>query len=566
MILKLAARRLEAGSLLGKAHLATIALGIIVLGALLIERTGAELFVPWRWVLPALVAAALIVTVRLWFAGRRSELEVAVEVDRRLELREKLSTALHCRDRTDAFARAAIEDAVGAARDPRTREMVRRHFAVASPRRWWLSPLAVVLVVGAFFIPPVDLFANDAEPDATVNEVVRERDEAIEAVMRPIERNPQLRDEMSDVLGELSEDGTDPEALKTRRDVQRDAVKKLTDINKRLDDILNGPKGKSAESVKSALEKLRSPEEGPARDLAEALAGGDFKGAREALEKMAAEARDGGLDAEKLAKQLDDLAAQLEQLAGQQKQIEDLLKDAGMNPQLAQNPQLLQRALRDNPNLNDQQKQQLQQMMQGRQAAAQMLQGLGQGLAQMGQGLGQGQMGQAGQQAAGQLAQMEALQQMLMEAQAAANAVQGQCEGLGQGLGMNQAMQQWMNGRGGAFGNRGQGAGGQAPITRTPTGRKVVKSPTKTTEGDIIARQFVDGPQIVGESKAAMRQVAEVVNRGYDEATVEEQLPRKYHEPHMHYFGELKRLVETVEIEDGGGEPDAEGEGSGAEE
>ena len=56
-----------------------------------------------------------------------------------------------------------------------------------------------------------------------------------------------------------------------------------------------------------------------------------------------------------------------------------------------------------------------------------------------------------------------------------------------------------------------------------------------------------------------MREVAGAVNRGYEEAVGEDQLPRKYHEAHMHYFGELKKLVEAVE-EKGADSDEAAGE------
>ncbi len=554
-ILSIAARRLATISLLHRLHGALVLLAVAVIALLAAERIGPRLFIPWQWVAPALVAAALAVAIPLWYRARRSEIEVALEVDDRLELREKLSTALHVRNRADPFAQAAVQDAVAAARDPRTRELVRRKFPVTSPPRWWIGMLLVLAAVGAWFIPPQDLFARQPDDEKLVGQTVRERDDAIEAVIAPIERNPELRGEFSDLLGELSNKGTDPEALRTRQDVQRDAVKKLTDLNRRLDEIVNGEKGKTAESVEKALEQLRTPEDGPAKELADALAKGDFKAAKEALDKLLAKAESGSpQEKEAIAQQMQDLGAQLDQLAQQQKQMEDLLRNAGMNPQLAQNPQALQQAIQDNPNLNDQQKQQLQQMMQAQQAAGQMCRGLGQGMGQLAQQIMQGGGGQAGQNVGDQLNEMEALQQMLQEARAAMEAAQGQCQGLGQGLGMAQAMDQWLQGRG-AFGGPGQGAGGEAPITPTPTGTKTVKSPTQTTAGDIIARQFIDGPQIVGESRAQIRQVAGAVNEGYEESLDEDQLPRKYHEAHLHYFGELKKLVEAVEQKAAGDKP-----------
>ncbi len=523
-----------------------IGLGILVVLLLAAERVGAALFIPWGWLGPLMAVLGLLVAIRLWMGRRRTDLQLAVDVDGRLELREKLSTALHVVDRDDPFARAAIEDAILTARDPKTREQVRRWFAVGSPDRWWLSPLVIAVALGLWFVDPQNLFASDSQDEATITETVRQHDDAIEAVVKPIRNSPQLREELSDLLDDLARDATDPDALKTRQDIRRNAIKKLTDLDKRLDDIINGEKGKTVEAIKAALEKLRTPTDGPAKDLADALASGDFEAAQEALAKLMQDLQNGELTDEQkkqLAKQLADMAEQMKQLAEQQKQLEDMLKRAGLDPQLVQNPQALQQAIANNPNLTQQQKQQLQQMAQAQQAAQQMARGLAQGMNQMAQQLLQGQMAPGGQLGE-QLSQLEAMQQLLQQAQAAAAVCRGQTKGLGQGLAMQQAMQMWS--QGGAFGNRGYGAGGKAPISPTPTGTKLVHSPSQSTPGDIIARQFIDGPVIVGESKAKLRAIAEAVDEGFDEAQSDQQVPPKYWEAHMHYFGELKKRVEAT--------------------
>ncbi len=561
-ILRMAGHRLEAGSLLRCLNTTVIGLGILVVLMLGAERVGAALFLPWGWLGPLVAVLAMLIATRLWMARRRTELQVAVDVDGRLELREKLSTALHVVDRDDPFARAAIEDAILTARDPRTREQVRRRFTVESPDRWWLSPLVIAVASGLWFVEPQNLFASESQDEAEITETVRQRDDAIEAVIKPILNSPELREELADLLGDLNPDATDADALKTRQEVRRDAIKKLTDLDKRLDDIINGEKGKTAEAIKAALQKLKTPSDGPAKDLADALARSDFKAAQEALAKLMQELQNGKLtdeQKEQLAKQLADLAEQMKQLAQQQQQLQDMLKQAGLDPQLAQNPQALQQAIANNPNLNQQQKQQLQQMAQAQQAAQQMFQGLAQGMSQMSQQLMQGQM-QPGGQLGEQLSQLEAMQQLLQKAQAAAAVCRGQTRGLGQGLGMQQAMQSWRQGQGGAFGNRGQGAGGKAPISPTPTGTKLVHSPSQSTPGDIIARQFIDGPVIVGESKAQLRAVAEAVGEGFDEAQSDQQVPPKYWEAHMHYFGELKKRVEATRktVEDEGAEDEGD--------
>ena len=67
-----------------------VSLGIVVLLLLAAERIGPQTFFPWQWILPGLAAVGLAVDGRLWSIARRSELQVAIEVDHRLDLHEKL--------------------------------------------------------------------------------------------------------------------------------------------------------------------------------------------------------------------------------------------------------------------------------------------------------------------------------------------------------------------------------------------------------------------------------------------------------------------------------------------
>jgi hypothetical protein len=550
-VLKIAAMRLELSSLLARANLVTIAVGAAVLALLVAERLGSALFVPWVWVLPVLAALGLAAAARLWLGARRSEIDVAIEVDDRLALRERLSTALHVRDRGDAFARAAVADAVATARDPRVREQLGRRFPVAAPPRWWLSPLVLGIAAALWFVPPIDLFARDAPPDERVNEAAARSQEAVSSVVETIKESPELSEELQNALEQLAGQTVDPEAIRDRKEIQRSALKQLTDLDRALREITEGPKGKTAEALQRALDRLQAPADGPARELADALARGDFKAAQEALNKLLEQAQQGAAEREQLAAQLRDLANQMAQLAQQQQRLQELLRQAGMDPQLAANPAALQQALQNNPNLNQMQRQQLQEMVQAQQAACKVCQGLGQGLGQLAQQVAQGGQGQmAGQQAGPmgqglqqQLNQLEAMRQMLQQAQAAAAACQGQCQGLGQGLGMQLALQQWAQqlGQGGAFGNRGQGQGGKAPIAPTPTGTKITQANAPTLPGDITFREFIDGPQITGESTRKLQQVRAAIAEAFDEAQGEMQLPQKYHRTHQHYFGELQR-------------------------
>ena len=549
-LLTVVARRLETTSFIGKLHATGIVAAVVALLLMIIDRTvSASGFVPWLWVGPGLAVLAAAVAIAMWLRHRPTESHIAVVVDEQLDLREKLATALHCQGRDDAFAQAAIEDAVKVARDPRTHERARRAFAVRPPGAWWTSPLIILAAIMVSFLQPRNLFARDAQVQPDVEQAKLEADKSIEAVIKSIESKPELSKELQ--MGELSKQGTDPNALQRPEEFKQNALKKLTDLNKKLDELLNGEKGKTLDSLEKSLNQLKTPEEGAAKELAQSLSKGDFNSAQKALQEMMQKLQSGNMSEEEkkqLAEQLQNIAEQLEKLAQQQQQLEQALKQAGMDPALAQNPQALQQALQNNQNLNQQQKQQLQQMAQAQQAAAQMCQNMGQACQQMAQACKNGQMGQM-QQGAGQMGQqlnqMEQMQQMLQQAQAAMNQCQGQCNGLGQNLNMQQAMQQWSQKNGANQGSWGRAAGGQSQYAKTPTATKIEQGKVQTVEGDIIAKQLFEGQQIRGESKAKLIEVAEAASKGVDEAQSEDLTPRVYQDAQKRYFGELEKLAKA---------------------
>ena len=546
-LLTTARTRLETSALLDRLHRVAIVAAAIGLALMIADRLPAQAFVPWMWVAPALAGLAAVIGLLWWRQRRATEQHVAVVVDERLDLREKLSTALCVQGRDDAFAQAAIEDAVNVARDARTQELVRRRFKVEPPRLWWISPLLVLAAIMISFIDPLNLFAKDRVDQRQVQQAKLEAEQAVDAIVNTIKESPQLEKELSEMIGEMSKEGTDPNApLKKPEDIKRDALKKATDIQKKLDEILNGEKGKTAEAMEQALSQLQEPEQdGDAKELADAMANGDFQKAEQAIKNMMAKLEQGQLTPEQkqaAAEALDEIAKQLEELAKQQQQLEQALKQAGMDPNLANNPQAMQQAIQNAQNLNEQQKQELMQMAQAQQAAAQMCQGMAGACKNMAAGMNgqQGKAGQGAQQAGQMLNDMEALKQLLQEARLAQGQCQGQCQGLGQGLAMKQ---------GGAFGQRGQGRGGKAPIAPTPTGTKETKAEVNTVDGDIIAKTLFEGQQVRGESKAEIVKVIEQERKGFDEGQQDEATHRKYQEAQQHYFGELEKLTKALQEE-----------------
>lgn len=552
-LLREAARRLEASVFFAKAHVVAVVVASIVLALMVADRMFAAAFVPWVWLVPVLLVIALAAAVAMWARSRPNELHVALLVDERLDLREKLSTALHVADRDDAFARAAVEDAVAVARDPRNHERTRRQFRVTSPNGWWVSPSLMAMAVLISLLDPLDLFARETPEAPEVTAARHEVREALDAVMQQIQEQPQLMNELSDILGDLGDAGNDKDAFKSPEQVRREAIKRVTNLNERLQDILSGEQGKTMEAIEQSMKQMRTPQEGPAKELAEAMAAGDFQAAQQALQDLIEKVESGEMSPEQqeqLVEQLKDLAQQLNEMAQQQKQLEDALKQAGMDPQLANNPEALKQAIENNQNLNEQQRQQLQQMAQAQQASNEMCQNLGAAASALAQALEAGQMGEGAGQMSDQLSQLEQLQMLLEQAQMAQGMCQGSCQGLGQGLGMQAAMQGWMQGQGM---NRGQG-GGPRGVAPTPTRTREVRAEGQTGEGDIIARMLVQGPQTVGESRITPSQIIAEVVEGFEEGLDEDQLPRKYHEAQKRYFGELERRAREAEQTSGTGE------------
>jgi hypothetical protein len=547
-LLRIAARRVEMSLLLSKLHESALVAACIALALMIADRLPAASFVPWMLVLPGLALLTIIAAIILWSRERKDEKAIALMVDERLDLREKLSTALHVQDRDDAFARAAVEDAVVAARDPRHREIAKRRFTIEGPRGWWASPLVILLVVIVSFLPAMDVFSREQTESPDVTAVRHEVAETLDAVVREISELPELSNELADLLGDLTKDATDRDTPRSPEQIRRDAIKRVTDLNERLEEILTGERGKTSDALNKAMRELNPPKDGEAREFAEALAAGDFSAAKKALEEMLAKLESGDLDAEqveKLAEQLKDIADQLEKLAQQQQELEDALRRAGMDPQLANNPDALKEAIENNPNLNEQQKQQLQQMAQAQQAAQRMCQGLAGACNNLAQAMQAGNAGQAGSELGQQLNELEQMQQLLQQAQAAANACRGGCQGMGQGL----SLQQMMMPGGGSGGGRGeQDNPGQRGVAPTPTRTRIEQAQSQTVDdGDIIARMLIDGPQVIGESRVTPSQIVAEVAEGFEEGITEDHLPRKYHDAQKRYFGELERRAREMD-------------------
>lgn len=558
-LLGVASRRLGVVRLLAALHRVGIVLAGLALGLAGLDRVGGTAFVPWLPVAGGLLAVWLAAAWIIQRRARPSDLEVAALVDERLGLKDRLSNAWQAAGIEGPMPQLVVAEGVAVAGDPRVREALGRRFIVRGPRRAWITPLLAVLCVLVLQAPQADLLAADpvAEPDRDAARAARaDAEAAMATVAEVLEDAPELAAELGDLAEQLTlgedaaADPEDPEA------VRREAIKRLTRTNERLEQLLGGEQATAMKRLESMMADLE-PADGAAGGLTEALRQGDFAAAAEAVRRMMEQAASGEADpgaAERMAEELASLADQLEALAEQQQAMAERLAEAGLDPQLASNPQAMQQAIEQSASLNEQQKQQLMQQVQSMQQASDMASQLGGACRSMGQSMAGGSpSGRSASGLADQLSDLESMQQMLAQARTMLARGQGQCRSMGQSGGMP-----GMRSGAGSGSGRGDG-GGRNPVAAAAGQTIERRAEAAMREGEVIARMLVDGEPITGASKAVLRDAVRAAGASVDDAVEQSPLPRRYHESLKHYFGRLATQVEAAPVRDA----DAASTGSG---
>lgn len=503
--------------------------------------------------LAMLVAAATAVA---WLLAQLhppiNALRAAVEADERLGLEGRLASALALVSRSDAFAQAAVQDAERVARDPALRAMVRRVFALRWPRSTpWIPVVAAVLLLCAWLQPvrvAAPVVSAGIEASVTPAEQQARADAAEASVAKALDTisdNPEAREQLKDMLAQMEQPrGTD---MATRDPAQReaDAAARAAALEERLGRALDSESSQQADRLKDLLASL--PEmEGSAKPLSEALKSGDLQEAMKQLDQLAKQAE--GSDAKQAAEAkqaLSQMSNALQQLASNQRGAMQALKEAGMDPALASNPQQAQQAIEQNQQLTPQQKQALQKKMQASQKAAEQCKNLGNSMQPSGK---PGSMGEAQKQLS-RAASSQAMQRALQKAM-------GECKG-GSSMGWSMPWEVAKSGGSGA-GNGGKGGqkagkGGAPNINGSTEALKDGQLAEKQESagdgdplGDAVARDFVrgQGAAPVGASSPQLKAVAARVEAGLEEGTEEDPVPGRLKAAHKRYFEQWKKQLD----------------------
>ena len=598
----------------------SIVVGVVLL--IIIERrvigASAVIGVPSRsamWLVGSIALACGLAALIGWLqvrARQQTMEQVALELDARIGSGERLSTALALSaDETlssDAFARAAIADAMAYAGDPDLLGRTREAFPVRLGHRWWVAPALLVAAVAAWWFIPQRMaetaLPKDADAALATERPKSPEEKRLEELLKTVEQTPELAAkldaELETARRTLDEAANGP--IRSPDDAARESLKRMAELQQRLAEVADSKESKASRELRDSLAKLELPkDQNAARDLAEALKQGDFEAAKKAVEELKKAAAGSELskeDREKLAKALENTAKQLETLSKDPAKMAEALRSAGMDPALANNAQALQQAIAQSKDLNDSQKEALQKMAQSVKDAQSQLGQMSQQMDQMasqcknpgqqGQKGDKGQQGQKGQsgekgekgeqgsESQAQSGQGEKsgkdggdMTQMLDQAESdrqmamAADSANGQCQGGQQSSGMSEAEADSAlsasaesaksgNGNGkkqGSSGNRAEAGGGDRTFRETGFGTKLQKEKGQKQDGDVIARQLVAGQSPVGESRVGLQEVAGTIATGYERGSEEDPVPAHLRDVHKRYFGDLRKKFEERGVE-----------------
>ncbi len=492
------------------------------------------------WLVAALGGGLLAASVWTFFS-RHSVVEAAIEVDRRFELRERLSSSLSLspEDQQSEAGQAVVRDAARAA----SRIEVEGRFPVRLDRRaWWpLVPAAVMFLLVAL----VDYreAASSVDPNS-VADAQKQTKTAVESLREKIaERAKQAKEkglEEAEGLFKQIEEGT--RKLTERQDIDRTkAAVELNDLARELDE--RRQRLGAGDEFKKQLQNMKNLGAGPAEKAAQAMKQGDWDRALEEVEKLQQQLRDGKLDAaakEQTAQQLQQMREQLQAAAdAHQQAMADLQRQIDQQKQqgnLAKAGELQQKL-----DQLQQQQQQMNQLQQLAQKFGQCQQCLKQGDAQQAADA-MDQMAQQLQQMQQQMNELEMLDMAMNQLEMAKDAMAcAQCNGQGcqKCQGGKPGFRNQMNNMPGS--GIGVGVGlNFGPEDETPTNLRDTRVRQTPGRGAAVLSGTAEGPNVRGNVGESIKD--EMTNFGAEPADpiTSQRLPRASREHAEDYFRMLR--------------------------
>lgn len=527
-----------------------IAVGVAVpkiwhLGSL--ESVEASQFWNAAWIIGGAVIT-MLVAAGITIAKRQSITDVAVEVDRRFNLKSRLSSASAMTDqqRRSAAGEALTADAV------RQAEVIDVGEQFPVQPNWSIAlPLIPMLLVGLLLtIPNAKIETPTTDPTALAGtREVSEVKSAVEELKKKV-REKKLTKGLSNI--EMNFDEIQKSIDNAKGEKQQDARKKtlikLNNIKKQI--AQEQSKLGSSKDFKAALNKLKNVGQGPAKKLADAMQKGDFKAAEKAIQDLADKLRSGDLsksDQQRLAKDLQKMAKQFKAIAREQQQKKQELKkqiaQAAQQGDLEKAAKLQQKL--EQMEKQDPQKQKMQDLANQLQKCAQCM-NPGQAKA------GKNGNPQPGPQPDGEMqnaeSQMQDAGDQLEDLAKQMRQMQKEMDQLQDLEDLDDAIEQCKNGMcpGGKPGKKpgdGMGAGkgfGERPQQEEVTGNYKSRVRGKLQKGQMILTGKADGENLTGRTTREAREILEASMSSQSDPLENQVLPKSQREHAKQYFESLR--------------------------
>ena len=474
------------------------------------------------------LAAGVLVAAGLAVAKRGERLAAAIEIDRRYELKERISStlALDSTERESPAGQALVADASRRIERLNMGEKFRPR-----PGRWtWFSGVpALAAFLVAWLIEPA---INDERAKAGgATTAAQERQIKVEA--------KELRKKADALKKQANDKGLkDAEDLIQRIEQASKEVSESKDVSKEKTLIKFNDIGKDlekrraelgADQLKKQLDQLKNLQKGPADELAKSLKDGDFSKAAEALKKLQSKLDDGKLDPkskQELAKQLGEMREKMQKMAdAHKKSVEDLKKQVTDKKKAGK----LQEAT--------ELEQQLAKLTQQSEAMKK--------LEKLAEKLGQCEkcLGGNGDKKEAQRS-MDALKQAMDRLQAEMEEQKMLDQAMDE---MSEAKENMMAGNTGKNDGKkpgdgmGRGRGqGDRPEEEGKTGFYDTKARTKPTKGEVVFEGMVDGPNKKGQVGQQIESDFTSVKGGEADPLTSQPLTKKYRGHSEDYFEKLR--------------------------
>jgi len=500
------------------------------------SRAGYDPFEPW--VVELLKAATWagaalglgIVAAVVWAVIRgRGPIDAAIEIDRRFQLKERVSSTLAMSpdERRTPSGQALTDDAIARVRGIDVGE----HFGFLPGRQMLLPLLPAALAILVALLPRPAAVDNPASA-AAVKKQVQESTDSLRRKL--VEQRKKAQEQgLNDAqnLFHRLEEATEDLADRTGGN-RKQALVELNDLARQMERRRQDLGG--AEAIQEQLDQLKNIARGPEDKLLDAISRGDFKKAIQELEALKTKLADGKMtdeERENLAKQLGAMKEKLQNLVDAHREAEeDLQKNIDR--------------LRQGGQFNEADKLQEQlDKLRSQLPEIDQLEDLANKLGQCGQCLKQGQLQDAGDMLNDLQGDLEGLREQLQELEMLDDAMAGLAQARdqmtcphcgGAGCGSCQGDRPGM----GLGAGRGEGdRGGQEDDVRFYDTQVAVK--IGPGGGYVVGE--TDGPNVRGKFQEQIQQQVESARRESADPLTGQQIPRKHRQHAREYFDRLRK-------------------------